>query len=379
MGSRKLNPFDRALQVVRENRERDVNSIPIPFPRISEYFPGIEKNTYTIVTGSSGVGKSQLTDFLFLHTPVNYLYANRNKLDFNVRIKYYTLEMASHVKALQCAAHKIYAEMDYRMGIKKMLSTKGKLPERELQILEEQTDYFDWFYSVVEMYEGHIPPYIIYQDLYEYYEKNGTIHKYKYEKTMKDEKTGEDIIVEAEAFSHYTPNNPNEFLIVIIDHAALVAQQKGKDLRGTMEALSRYLMSIRNMFGSTIVSVNQQAADQEKKDNYRRPTLSGLGDNKAVGRDVDYVLGIYDPHRHNEPLWNGWKIGGENSLNKRYREFIILKNRYGAADVNTDLLYDGTTEMFWELPRFIPGAKRGENHPEMKSWYDFAQSLKTEL
>lgn len=364
-----LNLFQRAIKLIETNQAREINCIPLDFPRFSQYYPGIEQGTYSIVTGNSGVGKTQVTDYMFLHTPMNFFYKNHEKV--RVKIKYYSLEMPPVVKALQCVAHKIYDDQNIRIGIKQMMSIQNKLDSGTLDLIKGYEDYFEWFFQVVDVHSGQIPPYAIYRDLYDFYAANGKIHEKEYKYEYFDREKGQTVSETRTAFDFYEPNDPNLYLIVIIDHAALVAKQRGKDKRESMEVLSEYMITIRNQFGASIVSINQQASDQESKDNYKRPTLSGLGDNKAVQRDVDYVFGIYDPMRHNSKEFKGFSLHGppdKPSFHKRYRELILLKGRYGPADVSTDLLYDGTTEKFWELP-----------HPSEKSklefWYTFAGSL----
>ena len=97
-----------------------------------------------------------------------------------------------------------------------------------------------------------------------------------------------------------------------------------------------------------------------------RPTLSGLGDNKAVGRDVDYILGLFDPARAKEDFCLGWDM---KKINPRFRELSILKSRYGVSNITTGLFYDGTTECFWHLSKDV----------NQDAWYQIAKSLPIEI
>lgn len=51
--------FDRALEKLKLRRDRInsglVNCIPLPFPRLRNWLPGIEKKRYTIITANQKV------------------------------------------------------------------------------------------------------------------------------------------------------------------------------------------------------------------------------------------------------------------------------------------------------------------------------------
>ena len=147
------------------------------------------------------------------------------------------------------------------------------------------------------------------------------------------------------------------------------------DKRQTIEAYSQYMMSIRNMFGFIPVSVNQQAADQEGKDNFKKPTLSGLGDNKATQRDYDYIFGIYDPLRHSTDNYRGWPVA---KMNQRYREFLVLKSRYGISNLSTDLFYDGAVNFFAQLPK-TDGALTEADKKGIQDWINYSANLRLEV
>ena len=75
--------IDRTLEQLRNRRktisEGKINSISSPFHRYKDYLTGVEQDTYYIVTGYSGGGKSQFSYFFFVFEPILYLYYNRAK------------------------------------------------------------------------------------------------------------------------------------------------------------------------------------------------------------------------------------------------------------------------------------------------------------
>jgi replicative DNA helicase len=365
-----MNPFDRAIGLIERNKDKEINCIPSPFARMSNFIPGIEPSTYTIVTASSGVGKTQFTDFFYLHTPIEFYFKNSDKL--RLKVIYYSLEMSPTIKAIQWLSNKIYVDSGRvaRHGVKSLMSIKTPISPEVLDMIKGYKEYYDWYYQVVEVRSGSVVPYTIYKEVSDFCRANGTMHQKDTFDSKYNSITGVDEKIPRKIDDYYEPNDPNLMVIVIIDHAAIVQKQKDNDKRENMELLSHYLLTLRNTYGITLISINQQAADQEAKDNYRRPTLSGLGDNKAVQRDVDYVLGLYDPARHNELIYSGYNM---KRMNKNYRELLLLKARYGPSSISTDLFYDGAVEIFEELPKFDKNDSVAMQYAE--NWMQYAENL----
>lgn len=371
----KITPYTLAMRRIERNMLNDFNCIPLPFERMRPIVPGIEQFTLNMITGSSGIGKSQLCDFLYLYSPVAFAMKHPDKI--KVHIDYYSLEMSVEMKAIQAMCHHLFVRSGYklRVSLKTMLSLNKKLDSEIFSLLKKEEGFYEKFYEMVSLKTGHIPPYALYRDMYDFADKNGVIEKQTVNYSYFDASSHKMVETQKEIFSGYKPNNPDLYYINVLDHAALLARQKGLDKRETIELYSQYAMSIRNMFGFISVSVNQQASDQEAKDNYKRPTLSGLGDNKATQRDYDYIFGIYDPLRHEASKYRDWPI---SKMGNRYREWLILKSRYGVSNVSTDLFFDGATNYFAQLPKFSSDATDVEKK-EAEKWINYAANLRLDV
>ena len=70
--------------------------LPLPFPRMKEKFPYITRGRYIIMTASSKVGKTQITDFLFLYWP--FIFQKELKTNLKFKIFYFSLEMSREDK-----------------------------------------------------------------------------------------------------------------------------------------------------------------------------------------------------------------------------------------------------------------------------------------
>ncbi|MGB0431152.1 MAG: hypothetical protein ACPGLV_11810, partial [Bacteroidia bacterium] len=60
-----------------------INCIPWGLPRFEKYSPGIEQGKYYMVTANTKVGKTKLTDFLFLFNTIKQVV----DLGLNIRLK----------------------------------------------------------------------------------------------------------------------------------------------------------------------------------------------------------------------------------------------------------------------------------------------------
>ena len=119
---------------------------------------------------------------------------------------------------------------------------------------------------------------------------NGKLHMRTIE--IVDKNTGE--ISKMEVEDYYEPNDPEEYVMILIDHIGLISTQKmnGKDLtlHESISLLSsNYLIKLRNRFNYIPVVVVQQAIAGEniehRKAGALKPSVANLGDNKLIARD----------------------------------------------------------------------------------------------
>src|ERR1700749_1008196 len=120
-----MSLFNKALDRIDHNRSKEFNCIPYidKFPKLSEYFPGPQQGRYYLVSGASGAGKSQVTDDLFVFTPIDFVLEYQGKLD--VDILYFSLELDGVPKMHQWIARKLYVSKGIRTTVD-ILNSVGK-------------------------------------------------------------------------------------------------------------------------------------------------------------------------------------------------------------------------------------------------------------
>src|SRR5699024_37906 len=154
-----------------------------------------------------------------------------------------------------------------------------------LDLIKKHKSYFRELEDTVEFVDSVRNPYGIYNFMRDYAKNNGIQHKKKLE--FVNNRTGE--ITERLVDDYYEPHDPEEYVIIIIDHISLISQdsENGRKLslhESISKLSSEYLIRLRNKYGYIPVVVQQQSAAQESLENIKynklKPTLEGLGDNK---------------------------------------------------------------------------------------------------
>lgn len=351
--------FDRVVEQMETNKNlreegRHIN-IPLPFPRMSRYLPGIQKGRYYIITANSKVGKSQIADYLFLYNPFKFI--TRNKTNIKLKIFYFTLEMNKEEKMKQAISHFLFDhDPKIILAPEKMDSQYADyiLDKAALDKVKALRDEFARFEDCVEFVDSVRNPFGIYEHIRAYAESHGTYVMKEKEFEITRE-SGEKVTEVRRVRDYYIPHNPDEYVIVIIDHASLITAEvvdgKRQSLHEAIFSLSsNYLVRMRNVWNYIPVLIQQQAAATESVENLKlnklQPSADGLGDCKLTARDADVMLGLFSPFRHKIPEYERYDL---RLLRDNHRELSVIMNRRGSS-VATQLYFDGAVNHIEELP-----------------------------
>jgi len=276
------------------------------------------------------------------------------KLKIKLKIFYFTLEMSKEEKMLSIFSNIIYIKEGVRIAPKDLRSTKADkiLSEEHLKFILKYKEYFNKFEEIVEFIDDIRNPTGIFKLLKNYADANGVQHKKIID--FVDNKTGE--IYKQEVDDWYEPNNPDEYVMIMIDHIGLISTEKkaGQQLNlhsSIVELSSNYLIRLRNKYKYIPVVIQQQASAQESVENMKagrlKPSLDGLGDCKLTQRDANVILGLFSPFRHEIKEYYGYDIVFFKD-NIRFLE--ILGGREGGGGIICPLYFDGAVNYFKELP-----------------------------
>ena len=358
--------FNDIYSEIRQNRENHTsgyyNCIPfMGMERLERFLPGIEQDTYYLLTASSGVGKSKLARYLFIHNPYQFI-KNHPESGIKLSIKYFSLEESKKKIILSEISKYLFTTYGLVVSIKQ-LQSRGRFNTITPDILDkiqEAEAYVNEFLETVEIIDSIRNPTGIYKYVRDfaltigtYYDKNGIpLTPAEVEQVKK----GEGEIFKKVAY--YKKNDPKHYVIILVDHLSLLYPENGMTQWQTIsEYSSKYCLHMRDKFGFIPVNVQQQASAKEQVEyNYKgksieeklEPSLDGLGDNKTTQRDANVVLGLFAPDRYSIAEHNGYDI---SFFRDRYRSMTILKDRDGVSNRKLPLFFNGAVDFFKELPR----------------------------
>ena len=345
-----MSLIKRVREELQERRLRllsgKINCIPSPFPRFSEDFIGLEKHQVITVTSVTKGGKSQFCSFTFLFHPILYAFQNPDKV--RVKVLYFNLEETQERVVERFMSYLLYRTKGWRISPTALRSTKNVLPEEVMRALEN--DYGD----IMKFFEDNVifsstgNPTGIYKECRQFMEERGQTF---YKSYQKQNEFGQ--MEEKKQFDYYIPNDPDEYVIIFIDHISIIDCEKGMNLKQSMDKLSEYLSKyMRNRYHCTPIIVQQQAMEVEgitaRINNQDEATVASLGDSKYTARDSNIVLSLNSPFRTKKSYVEGYDI---TKFKDNIRFLKVLINRDGQMGGICPLFFDGAVCNFEELPR----------------------------
>lgn len=336
----------------KENREKGVLDY-IPFyhslPRLSKFIPGFIRGKYYHLTANSSVGKTQLAKFLTIILP--YIFSKEVQ-ELNYKIIYIALEESKDefVDGLICAL----INTRYKINISSEVLnsyTEDSLNEDIIQKIDECSSIVEDIMNHVIFEDSISNPTGLYKLCRSISEQYGK-HVYEERAFTKDGVTSIESV-----YKEYIPNDDTHFLVVC-DHVGLLSPEKGAET--TRDAMNRWstdyaMKQIIKHWKWTVVDVIQQAAATEQEQYYKgqtiisklKPSLSGYGDNKVIGRNAHVILSFFGPSRFEIEDYAGFnmKLLGDN-----FRVLEILKNRGGRVGLELCLLFEPHRQFISELP-----------------------------
>lgn len=334
----RVSLFDEATSGIEAGIRGENEGLPIRFNRLVDYLPNIQKGTYYLIGGETGSGKTSFTDDLFLFTPFDYIYdltKSGKIVDKKIKFKviYFSFEIKRINKIVKAMARRLYLKYNLLTDINYVLSKgKNRISTEAYELVKTTRDYFDIMEDHIEIYDIPMHPTAMDIILNKVAREHGTTTKID------------------EYRSTYTPHDPNTYIIVVVDHAALVRKQEGLDTKGVIDRLSASLIAHRNKHNFIGVVVSQFNRTISSTDRFKlelvRPQLSDFKDTGNTQQDAEAVLAIFSPNRYDFATYHGYNTA---LLGDRFRSLSVLKNRDGTPDIDLGLGYLGEVGYFMEM------------------------------
>ena len=311
------------LPIIEEGRNGHNKGLLTGITGFDKATSGIIKGRYYLIGADSGVGKTTITDYLFVLNLFKELKKNPN-----LKIFYYSWEISKEDKISKWLSYLIYEkycrliDCNYIMGRKKI-----KLTDEEFEMVQECHSELQEYLKQITICDDTTNPTGIFKWLIKvYYDKYGNI---EWEVNKKDP--------EKKFVKSYTQKIKDEHVILVVDHLSLIDKEQSLSTKQAMDKASRMCVRLKNLFKTTIVMIQQFNTDymSYKRDKFQdkksvadelAPQKLDFGDSKSSFNDADFVIGLIKPYTYKIKEVNKWDI---SELETTYVSMYLIKNRYG--------------------------------------------------
>lgn len=366
--------YKRFLKSVDEGREGMNRGIPMGFPKLDRFLRGIQKKKYYLIGAETGCGKTSIADEMFIINPFNWI--TKTNADEKIKVFYYSFEIDLESKLAKWVSYQIFKDYNIQIDPEHILGMdmtsksdiSNRLSDSDYNLIKKYEEHFEKLFEFIEFEDIPINPTGIYNQVKKYCEENGTWIEYERKIEGKSRKV-----------KYYKENNRNEYVIIIIDHYALIKTESEKGVKLnkklSMDKLSSYLIELRNTYKIIPVVIsqfNRELGDiQRQKFKEVTPQLTDFKETGNSQEDASVVLALMHPKRHNLQEYLGYNLRIKDVID-HFRALFILKNRGGRDGLRLGLRFLGICGHFEE----IPSSEDFEKNPK---WYskipDFNKSF----
>mgnify|MGYP003340425701 FL=1 len=275
--------------------------------------------------------------------------AERQKMPIN--IFYYSLEINEVSKKANWLSVLIHQKYDIIISPEKIKGLGDfRLDKNELEIVNNTLPDLELLWSKINWVWDSINPTGIYKSAWDFMAKKG---KFNYEPYL--DENG----IEKQRITSFELYNDKEYNIIIVDHIALLHLERGFTLKENLDKLSEYSVKLRNLFGMTIMFLQQfndglSSIERLKfKGADHSPQQTDFKDSRNPYTDADIVLGVMNAYKLDMETSLGYNInfkGAKYNLLERFRLLKIIKNRLSRDGLSIGLLFIPEAGSFEELP-----------------------------
>mgnify|MGYP003586618609 FL=1 len=264
--------YKSLLSEIQKGREGRSHGISIGLPKLEELTDGLTQGTYTLIFAGSGVGKTTLLVYAYLYRTIM-----EHLDDGKLKINFFSLEMKAEIILAKLLSLYIYETYHKRLGFKELLSRKKDylLSDEDYEIVQKCIPWLEKVDKILNIIDKNVSADGAYAILMEDLKNEGS-----FEGSGRARK--------------YVPNDPDKFLVTMMDNMALLKYTKSK--KDEIDKWSHYAVSLRNRTNMSFVMLmqsNRDAASMDrKKQGYQEPMPSDLKDSGGLTKIYINDLGI---------------------------------------------------------------------------------------
>lgn len=333
-----MSAIDSLYKAIDDGKEGRNIGLDIGLPKLQSMTYGVQRQTYSVIAGGTGSGKTTLALYSYVYRVIN-----DNLGDMRYRVIFFSFEMTAEILLAKLLSMHLWETFEVE-------ATYADIMSREVEINAELYDKVvgarAWLTEVSKQLVIIDSPQTadsVYANLKAYAGRNGS------------ETIGENGKI------HYKPNRDGEIVQIIVDHLGLV-KLTTREKKAEMDRLANYLLSIRNIYAYSplvLMQINRTSSSMDRrKGGYSEIELSDLKDTGTAAEAAELVLALYNPWREKSGVHKGYNI---KVLQDHYRAIQILKSRLGEAEKQVSVNFWGSVGTFVELPPAEDLARLSDN------------------
>lgn len=253
-----LNIIDRGMQGLNKGLEMGL-------PKLEAVIDGIQRQTYTVICGSTGSGKTTFCLYSYVYRPIA-----DNLGDPRFKVLYISLEMTAEILLAKILSLHLYEEYGIELSYKQLMSRQEILSKEARDIVEKASEWLSAFCDQLIIYDKPTTSDGLKFIIEEYAEKNGTF-----------EETDERIT--------YKSKVEDETVLIAVDHLALLTLMPGQTRKSSMDEASNHLMRFRNMCAYSplvLLQLNRASSSMDRrKASMQEIELSDIKDSGNMAQD----------------------------------------------------------------------------------------------
>jgi len=326
-------------------------SIPLSHKKLNANI-SITRGMCILVAAESGVGKTSVTDSLFVLDIYN-TYLSQTVKTFEPYWIYHSLERPTFFKRIKWICYKLWTDYQILIDSATLLGWTNKtytISDELIQLISTFDEYFDTLNERMYMVSGITTPLsfskIIHNKMIEF----GKIHQI-------DENNKEFIY-----------NDEKRVVFSILDHVGKVKKMNHHNTaKDVLDEYHGFVSNVfRDFYQGVSVDISQLNRSITSTDRFKMGDLDikpeDIEGSSTIYQNCDIVIGLMNPYKRGLSMYpadNGYEISRTIDVNgkTRFRGLKIIKSSYGGDDLRIGLSFLGENGFIRELPKAIDMTK----------------------
>lgn len=214
------------------------------FNRLNDYIFGIQKSTYYLIGGQSGVFKTTLVDYMLINA-----IEDAKKRNIKLHIFYYSYEIDKLTKQCNWLSIEAYKRFGVIISPEKVKGLGNfRLTLEEQKIIDECIPIVEDLFTYINFEFTPTNPTGIFHQAIDHFKDKG---EFIYEYYLDTEGNKQQKIV------GFLPNDPEEITLGVLDHLYFLKKERGFSTKEVIDKHSEYCIQLRNLYGMSWINVQQ--------------------------------------------------------------------------------------------------------------------------